>query len=110
MRFIAKRQNSDETVTAILTCSDKTNFSSPKDFLDRLKKGVSDWIRTTESGKSAWNYSGGDFNFGDLASNSEDSFLLTCLSKHGISSFEISLVTNVEEDFNFDTVLADIEE
>src|SRR3989304_5083938 len=102
MRFIAKRNSSDEDVTAIITCSDQTDFRTATQFFKRLKKAVTQWTTKNEEGKKAFENSCGDFNFGDLTANSEESGLINILASQGIFDFKIQIVSNNERDFNFD--------
>ena len=105
MRFIAVREESGATTIAILSCSDETDFSGSKDFFDKLKDAVTNWVANNEIGKQVWADSCEDLNFGDLALCSDNAELINILGKHGIFNFDIQVVSTNESSFSFDSLL-----
>lgn len=78
------------------------------DLLDRLCQAVTGWMKYTTEGAMAWEYSGHDFNIGDLASHLDDSGLILYMSYHGILGFELHDLPEEDPHWNYDVVLANV--
>ena len=103
-RFIARRQNSDETITLVMTVSNVEKLADIT-FLKQLKQAINTYITYNENGRKVLEYSGGDFNFGDLAVIAEDSSFINIAAKYRLFDFKVELIQNNQDDFNFDTNL-----
>jgi hypothetical protein len=103
-KFIARRHNEDETITLIMTVSNKEKMHA-NEFLKSLKQAVNTFTTYHEEGKKMLEYSDGDFNFGDLAVVADSPLFLRIASKYRLFDLEIVLVQNNQDDFDFDTNL-----
>ena len=109
--FIRNGSRGIETI-AIVRCKVDPAHKKISDTLNALKEVVTSWIKGFDEGKEAWEYSGRDFNIGDLAQYN-NSFLKTekdLLTYHGIHDFEIVCIVDHTETIPFDTILANTEE
>mgnify|MGYP000974103138 CR=1 FL=1 len=61
------------------------------EFLARLKKAITAWMKNTSAGELALEYSSDDFNIGDLSSHLEDGELEDCMKAEGILKFDITI-------------------
>lgn len=82
--------------------------SDKDDLLERLCKSVTNWIKFDTAGSAAWEYSGHDFNIGDLASHLGDSGLIQYMAFYGIRGFNISDVPEEDPRWYYDVVLANV--
>jgi len=97
--YIARRISSDESTIAIITCT----MVSDGDAETAIKKAVKVWA-TTKASTTTLNYTGGDFNYGDLAIESS-SELVTCLKNVGITNLVVQVISLDGDTHNFDTNL-----
>lgn len=84
------------------------SLDNKKDPQTELRKAATAWVRETDSGKTVWEYSGGDMNIGDIASHDESGFA-KYVELHGIKDFRIVYVGDTSDALPYDTVLADAE-
>lgn len=110
MQLTATRINSEDTIIATMSFDVSSDIEFPYQFFERLKKSITEWAKTTEEGKKAYNYSSGDFNFGDLASYLEDSKLVEILKSNGITNLKMSIINSKIGDFSFDAILVEKED
>ena len=103
-KFIARRECSDETITLIMTVSNEEKLHSNA-FLNALKQAINTYTTYHEVGKKLLEYSGGDFNFGDLALVADDPLFLSIASKYRLFDFKVEMVQNNQDDFNYDMCL-----
>lgn len=83
---------------------------SEDDVLERLKAGVTSWMKDTEEGRKEWVYSGEDFNVGDLMGHLDmaantDSALANRLRDAGILSVEVLFQLGDTSEVSYDRVL-----
>ncbi len=109
-RFIAIRNSEDETTMALMTCVSYSHVKTPEEFLEKLKKAVTQWIKVNPDGKQAWVYSGEDFNFGDLSSYCQTEAFQNILSLQGIFEFDMEVISKDGISLDFDEVLVNTEE
>lgn len=96
-----------ETI-AIVSCKVDPVQKDVSTTVSALREVVTSWIKGTDEGKQAWEYSGGDLNIGDLALYDE-TFLENqkdLLAHHGIHDFKIVCVVDHTECIPYDTILA----
>ena len=107
VRFIVKRDSSDEMTMAIITANAHHAISKQFAFLDAVKRAVTFWINHSPKGKELWVYSVEDLNIGDLSSYLGDKQLILALNAEGIFNFDVSIVSEGEcsSTWNYDTVL-----
>jgi hypothetical protein len=81
-------------------------------FLEALIRAITNWMKCTDKGKKAFEYSSEDFNIGDLSSYLEDANLKGLLYEQGISDLTVSIYTCAESNPNwvYDTHLFDANE
>jgi len=113
--FIVSRDSRDETTLALVYAdvNDK-RLLNEKSFLKALKQAITEWVKNTPEGKSAWEQSSKDFNVGDLSlePTHSKSSLWTWLDRAGIQNLRIETIShsNTCEAWSYDTVLADLED
>lgn len=73
--------------------------------LHKFRAAVTQWIKETDDGANAWEYSGGDFNIGDYASYESNEALNQYLAEQGLS-VSINIVNDDDNTLAYDTVLA----
>ena len=100
-KFVARRQNNDETITAIMTVTNAEKLHADK-FLEALKKAVNTYTTYNEKGREMLKYSGGDFNFGDLVLAADDPSFINIAAKYRLFGFKITLIQNNQDDFDYD--------
>jgi len=104
-RFIARGQNADKTITVIMTISNEEKLHADA-FLESLKHAISTYITYNENGRRMWEYSGGEFNFADLAIAAHDGYFLSIADKYRLFDLKVELVQNNQADFDLDMNLA----
>lgn len=78
-----------------------------------LTAALTEWMRTTQEGKDAWEDSSHDFNVGDLANAPTDSSpLKELLAAQNVHDLEIDVYSDVSGDryWTFDTLLVKADE
>lgn len=108
--FVVVREANDEATLARIEASvTNPELVYEKNFLRALIKAVTEWVKSTEDGKSAWEGTRHDFNIGDLADEIGDEALERCLKHEGIRYMSIQIETNDHRcrHWTYDTVLAD---
>lgn len=104
--FVREGSRGIETII-IVRCKVDPVQKTTETTIEVLKEVVTSWIKGFDDGRKAWEYSGGDFNIGDLAMY-DKSFLETekdLLAHYGIHDFEIVCGFDHTEAVPFDTVL-----
>lgn len=91
----------------VVTPEDK--FESSEEVLEAIKRGLTQWVRCTKTGKSAWVQSCEDLNIGDLSSCPATSYM-RFLRAEGVLSLKISLLDVEDDQFAYDTVLVNEED
>lgn len=81
-------------------------------FLAALKRAITKWVKSTEEGKKAFEYSCEDFNVGDLSSYTDSPYLTYYLHEEGIHELEISAYASDSGNmnWNYDTPLCNADE
>lgn len=75
-------------------------------FLRRLRRAITSWIKETEDGKAAWKLSSEDFNLGDLANEYHaESSIIPYLAAEGIDELSIESLGGGCRNWIHDTVL-----
>lgn len=112
IQFVVPRRSADETTFAIVSCIATADMCNSAALLDGITKAVTEWIKTEQAGKNAWENSSRDLNIGDLSYLYRTPSLTTLLAKHGVLELEIE--THCNDDpvagWSYDTVLADLDE
>ena len=82
---------------------------SSRQALAALKKVLTQWVKTTKDGRTAWKQSSEDFNIGDLSLCEEDfkRYGAKGLEAQGVYSFNILYCGDVADAETFDTILID---
>lgn len=113
VQFVVPRSSMDEMTVAVVTAEVK-DYSLVQDssFLSALTKGVTAWVKGSESGKQEWSSSSEDLNVGDLSHCTKDPDLIRELKKVGITNLEIETFVDHSRNSNwtYDTVLARMED
>ena len=80
--------------------------------MEAITRGVTAWIKGTEEGKAAWDYSSEDLNIGDLLGGylPDDADLRTCLIAEGIEVESLNRIGDITDIVSYDRVLADTDE
>jgi len=78
---------------------------------ETLKKGITEWVDTTEEGNALWHGSVGDLNIGDMANYEafKDSNLLRILEEMGIEKISARSIDFIQVK-EFDEVLVNEED
>lgn len=82
--------------------------SDEDDLLDRVCRAVTKWVNTSTDGAKAWEYSGRDFNIGDLASYLHEDELWVCMAEEGIQGFVLRDLPDADKYWYYDTVLVNV--
>jgi hypothetical protein len=78
--------------------------------LAAVTRGVTKWMLSSAEGRKAWEYSGEDFNVGDLASWLGEEDLVDCLLRERVVGLTIEQLDNFNADWVYDTVLVNVAE
>lgn len=108
VHFIIRREG--EPLYAEITAEVNTHdLRREGPFRRALTKAITEWIRVSEDGKEAWEYSGRDFNVGDLSSYENDPVLEKQMKDQGIRRLQVGTIGDESacSDWVFDTVLVD---
>lgn len=112
--FVVPRVSMDEMTVAVVTAEVANDQMAQDDgFMHALIKGVTAWVKNSESGKQEWAASSEDLNVGDLSHCTKDKDLIRELKKVGIA--KLAIETFVDHNRNngnwtYDTVLARLED
>jgi hypothetical protein len=104
MKILFQRES--ENLNCIVSCKDNSRIETPSEFFNALTTSTTEWVKNTDIGKKAFEYSCEDFNVGDLSSYLGDEDLNNILLTNGICELEINLI-DVEGFFNYDKRLVD---
>lgn len=106
--FIAERLNADETTIILFNCRVSSQLIDATAVKNTIAAAVRRWGKESPESKAPLEYTGGDFNFGDLAvadiSNGTD--LCVILENAGIFDIEAQIISG-ESSFSLDTNLND---
>lgn len=104
LQVLVQREGED---LCVVVSADKTHdIATPQQLLTQLRRAVTDWVNYgSAEALSAWGYAGDDFNIGDLSSCLGDETLLSAMSDHGITGFEINDLPEKYDEWNYDTSL-----
>lgn len=108
---VSRREPKSSDTNALVTAkvSDPQLKNSDK-FVEVLTQCVTQWVKTTEAGKSCFEYASDDLNIGDLASCG-DSELRKILAENGIHEFMEDLFEYCSPgDWAYDTPLVNADE
>ena len=113
VKTVVMRDSRDETTGAIVSCRESKNVTSALKMLEAIRKAVTDWVKVSKNGQTAWAASSEDFNFGDLSFCFTDSDLKKFLHRYGIVDLNVwtfcSENPEVIRGWAYDTILVDIE-
>lgn len=84
-------------------------LGTPEKVMGAFKRGITKWVETTEEGEKLWDYSCEDLNIGDIGGLESDGALGKLLATEGIHSWEETFCLCSENNFSYDTILADPE-
>jgi hypothetical protein len=106
--LFTRNQSGDIETFAVVTfkCAET---SVPSLLIEKFKRAVTSWMKTTSIGDKAWTYSCSSFNIGDYASYLNDEALVRCLSDEGLS-VDIALMNDVDSVIPYDLTLANSDE
>jgi hypothetical protein len=119
--YVIPRKSKHGITVAILTASFTVKaydegLSNPSNLLRVMKQVFTEWVKTTDEGRKAWEDSGGDFNIGDVANHFYSGsrnrlFLYDALVEHGIeiSDIDVHSMDGDRDAWEFDTVLVNKE-
>jgi len=110
VKFVVLRSSSDEVTFAVVTARVATDeLRNDFAFQDALIAAITEWVKTTETGRAEWAGSCQDFNVGDLASCYDDPDLLKLLAERGIRNLKIEICSAVgqSQNWTYDQVLVD---
>jgi hypothetical protein len=91
---IVTRSSADEKTFAIVRCRKTGCIPSDVEAELGVKRAVTEWVKTYDSGKRAWAASSHDFNVGDLVHYLQDPDLQVCLAHARILDLEIEICTD----------------
>jgi len=107
-RLIVRRLYYKEALFAVVDV--ETKLETEREILDAVIKGCTKWRDNFEKGRDMWEYSGQEFNLGDMGV-SMDEDLRNCLKEFGIEDIEINVHPQDESTcWFYDTVLMQEEE
>jgi len=104
---VVPRSSNDEKTFAFVTARVTKDYTH-RSLLYAVTEAVTEWVNTTENGKTEWENSCHDLNVGDLSAWTEDEELIIILRKHGIRDLKIETYVDIETsaEWTYDTVLA----
>lgn len=107
--FFATRIEAESRITSAMITALVNNPADASELLfkTKLRNTLSDWVQTTIAGRQAWEQSGEDFNFGDLAGVSAEPELVSRLATAGIHELRVDIIGYARHSWNFDEVLID---
>lgn len=103
-----RKEVRDSLTFAIVTFSCEHTVD-PNVLLHKFRAAVTKWIKETDEGARAWEYSAEDFNIGDYANYESDEALNQYLAEQGLS-VSINIVNDENNTLAYDTVLANGDE
>lgn len=113
-RYVVLRDSADETTMAIVDATVMTDnrYLSACEFVEQyLKPSLTEWVKKTKQGQTAWKESCDDFNVGDLSMCCDNKALTKILAEHGVINMEVDTVSETAvDDWDYDTVLVDASE
>jgi len=89
-RMIVPRVSSDETTFAVIEWSGVPR----QELFHRVKRAVTEWVRTTEAGRIEYENSSEDLNLGDLSNCDDDPALVALLTANGITHFDVEVYSD----------------
>lgn len=92
-------------VFVVVSCDKTRQIENGNQLEEALVRAVTNWIKTTEEGKAAFQYATDDLNIGDLLSHLDDENLARAMENEGIKSFQVMQPDVC--DWNYDTPLVD---
>lgn len=95
----------DKNLVNLAIIKAKTKHSSVDAFKNALRNALTAWVKETDEGKQAWEYSSEDFNVGDLTDWTDTQSLILYLSKYDIYSLSVDILTLPQHNWMFDEVL-----
>jgi hypothetical protein len=96
-----------ELGAAVVVSAERTAVVvSPVALREAVRRGVTRWMVVSSDGRKEWEYSGEDFNVGDLVSCLGDELLTDCLLREGVVGLVIEQL-DVSADWVYDSVLVD---
>jgi NifB/MoaA-like Fe-S oxidoreductase len=115
--FVVKRSSGEELTFAIVSGKVSKAFilqhkaqEPDAAVLQMVRRAVTAWVKQTDAGREAWEYSGGDLNIGDLMGHIDtDKELNKLLEAAGFEelSIEGSSSESVSDRWTYDTVLVE---
>jgi hypothetical protein len=114
-QFIIPRLSNDESTFAVVTVdlmeqAIDAGLSGATTFLAALKDTVTEWVKTTDSGRKAWEESDENFNVGDLANENLEALNELFMERHAAFITDIDVFSqdgNTGDEWAFDDVLVD---
>lgn len=102
MKLLVVRKNIDIDRAIIVSCKDNDKIKNNSDLTLALINACSKWAETPE-GRIVYDYSSGDFNFGDLLSYIDE--VQPFLIAEGVEEFKIDDDLQLDHVLHYDTVL-----
>jgi len=90
-----KERNIDFTAKVMFSSKEEM---TAKEALATIRKGISEWVRTTKKGKEVWEKTQGRLNIHDLSEYRNDEGLDKCLENVGIIDLFIKI--EIDEDIS----------
>jgi hypothetical protein len=118
--FVSFVRQEEGRVTTIAIVQFKTRRPeyNEETLVQILKNALTAWVKQTVRGRKAWDYTGGDFNIGDVGSGLQTQDIKKIrevMALEGVDDFDIVYIGDPSHSVPFDTVLVqrellDIEE
>jgi len=107
-RFIIPRYEDPCFAIVNIVVTDESLCKEEK-FLTELRRAVTEWVKTSEDGKSVWEYSGNDLNIGDLMSHGGIEDIVALMP--GVESIDLDQIGHPRGgNWTYNTVLVNEEE
>jgi len=103
MKLLVVRKYMDIDRAIIVSCKDNDKIKTSSDLTLALINACSKWGQTTPEGRIVYDYSSGDFNFGDLLSYIDE--VQPFLIAEGVEEFKIDDDLQLDHALHYDTVL-----
>mgnify|MGYP003406004441 CR=1 len=110
LQLAVRRVSHEEITFAIVRCTATDKVPNVSHVRRAIEAAVTEWVKTTQDGKDAYNRSAADFNVGDLSTEDYQSGELNrILREHGIDDLDIEVEANQhpQTDWTYDMHLVD---
>lgn len=107
--IVARNDGGEITTIAVVSARRTEKVTDISSLRDAITRAVTRWMGETEDGRGAWDYSGDDFNIGDLGSYLDhDPLLGGCLFPEGVIDLHVTS-PDFTTSWTWDTPLTDYE-